>query len=228
MFFVFFVKGADYCSTILPWLRLGGRRIFAGLLCCGIFVRVNSHKIKDRILLKKACHNGCVDSLEEIYRKYRPMICDFLKKRGATSIAEDVCQTVFAQLCEGKCNYDGTSDVKNYLFGVARNTLNQQLRVILKETHAKSQIWIDGDVLIKQTTHQCPAQALNTAESQKILNETIANLPKKSQQAIKLVYIDAIPPKKAAKKAKCNFSVFRNRLDYGLRILEKHLKKLHL
>ena len=123
---------------------------------------------------------------------------------------------VWGERYKGKCRYDGRSDVKNYLFGVARNTLNQQLRSTRKETLVKSQIRIDRDLLVEQTLQQCPAEALNTAESQNILKETIAQLPQKARQAIEYVYFDGIPAKKAAKKARCDYATFRNRLSYGL------------
>ena len=99
-------------------------------------MHVNNIEIEDRILLKRAACHGCSESLAAVYLKYQPIICDFLIKSGAGNMAEDICQSVFLQLREGKCNYDGSSEVKNYLFAVAGNIFknkgsqNKDLRAV--------------------------------------------------------------------------------------------------
>lgn len=91
-------------------------------------MRVSNHKIADPILLKKAARDGCYESLAMIYRKYKQMICDFFYKAGADGMAEDICQSVFTHLREGKCKYDGGSEGKSYLFGVAKDLFKQAVK----------------------------------------------------------------------------------------------------
>jgi RNA polymerase sigma factor (sigma-70 family) len=187
-------------------------------------VRTEYYKIEDRILLNKAARNGCAESLAMIYRKYRSMICDFLLNAGADGLEEDVCQSVFVHIREGKCNYDGSSEVKNYLFGVAKNLFKQEVTTDKTKTYKLSRVQTEGDLIVKQTIQACPAESLGIAESRQILREIVAQLPPKSHQAVKLVYLEGIPAKEAAMIAKCDFKVFRKRLDYGLRCLKKHKK----
>ena len=81
---------------------------------------ISNHKNVDKLLLTRVYRNGCRDSLLVIYLKYKPMVCDFLRKKGADDVTEDICQSVFLHISDGKCNYDGNSDVKSYLFGIAK------------------------------------------------------------------------------------------------------------
>ena len=127
---------------------------------------------------------------------------------------------------EGKCNYDGSSDVKSYLFGVAKNLFKQEVTTDKTKTYKLSRVQIEGDLIVKQDTQECPAESLGITESRQILRKIVAQLPQKSRQAVKLVYIEGVPAKEAAKIAKCDFEIFRNRLSYGLKCLKKCKKNL--
>lgn len=187
-------------------------------------MNLDNHKIEDRILLRKAACRGRGDSLAIIYTKYQPIVHDYLKRAGADGMAEDICQAVFMQIQEGRCKYDGSSEVKSYLFGVARNLFKQELKSENTKTFNRDRIQVDGNLLVQRTIQECPTKALEAAESHQVLRDVIPQLPPKAYQAVKLVFLDGIPAKKAAKIAKCDFKAFRDRLDYGLRCLKKHGK----
>ena len=76
-------------------------------------MRQISHEIEDRLLLKRACHKACGQSLSILYQKYRKPVCDFLPKAGVGGLAEGICHAVFMQILDEKCN-DGSGDVKSY------------------------------------------------------------------------------------------------------------------
>lgn len=182
-------------------------------------MRRENHKIEYRILLWKACHENCGDSLSIIYQEYSKPVCDYLRKTGSDGLAEDICQDVFTQIAAGQCHYDGSSDPKSYLFGIAGNIRNKELAAANKETYGLNEEQTEGDLAIEGV--QSPLETLEQSELRRILEKEIANLPLKTRQAIELVFFEGIPAKKAAKIAKCEFKAFRDRLDYGLRCLRK-------
>ena len=186
-------------------------------------MRKDNHKIEDRIRLKKACCEACTESLSITYTLYRKSVCDYLRKTGADGLAEDICQIVFTQIAAGQCHYDGSSDPKSYLFGIAGNIRSKELAAANKETYGLNGEQIEGDFLIKGV--QSPAEILGQSELRRILEKEVANLPPKSRRAIELVFFEGIPAQKAAKIAMCDFKVFRKRLNYGLQSLRESIKK---
>jgi DNA-directed RNA polymerase specialized sigma24 family protein len=126
------------------------------------------------------------------------------------------------QICDQKCDYDCSSDIKNYLFGVARKIRNQELTPINKEVNGQNWEEIADNLHIPE--FPASAEILQRSESRRILEEKIARLPPKSRQAIQLVYLEGISAKKATTITKCDFKVFRDRLNYGLRCLKESEK----
>lgn len=175
------------------------------------------------MLLQKACRQACGESLTLLYRKYRKPICDFLHKRGADGLAEDICQEVFCRIHEGRCGYDGSSEVKSYLFGIAKYIHKEEIedRETLSRYFAALQAKYEG--YAKSGSSQV-FQMPQSVQTDNLLAIKIADLPPKASQAIKLVYQEGVPAVKAAAAANCSFKMFRKRLCYGLRVLRKNLR----
>ncbi|RKY10500.1 MAG: hypothetical protein DRP52_07105, partial [Planctomycetota bacterium] len=148
----------------------------------GGIMRRENHKIEYRILLWKACHENCGDSLSIIYQEYSKPVCDYLRKTGSDGLAEDICQDVFTQIAAGQCHYDGSSDPKSYLFGIAGNIRNKELAAANKETYGLNEEQTEGDLAIEGV--QSPLETLEQSELRRILEKEIANLPLKTRQAI--------------------------------------------
>lgn len=191
-------------------------------------MRIGNYKTEDRILLKRAARDGCSASLTTIYLKYQPMICDFLQKNGADDIAEDICQSVFMEIHEGRCKYDGSSEAKSFLFGVANNFHKNHIRSDKKKTYSLLSHKIEGNLIAWDNSEGCPLESLQAAESRQIIQEITAELPPKANQAIDLVYLKGIPAAKAADLAGSNFNTFRKRIELGLRHLYEKSKNLDL
>jgi len=178
--------------------------------------------IEDRIPLKKAAKEGCSQSLAVIYEKYAPTLTVTLHKIGAGNLADDICQTVFLKIAQGKCPYDGSSDVQSFLFGVGRNTFYQELRKQSREKQVIS-MQIEDDVLLEEIIDESKADPLEFAEYRQFLYEKIALLPTKTRYAIKLIYIEGFSVSQAAFLVDCDHKIFRKRLHYGLMILKKDI-----
>lgn len=177
---------------------------------------------RDRKLLLRAV-GGCTECLEIIWHKYRQVISACLRKTNGDDTAEDVCQTVYSHILQGNCNYDGSSDVKAYLNGMASKTLKSQARAFLKRNHVQTQVAIVEDLVVSDDRLSCPVEALSAKEQKDQQEIAILELPPKSRQAVELVYRDGIPAFQAAEKIDCDFDVFRQRLEYGLRCLSQKL-----
>jgi RNA polymerase sigma factor (sigma-70 family) len=184
---------------------------------------VEGDEFQERLLLQKACRQACGDSLMLIYQKYRKPICDFLHSRGVDGFAEDICQEVFCRIHEGRCGYDGSSEVKSYLFGIAKNIHIEELKEQDKLSRVYANLQVERNVVTRPVVPQS-SQMHELSESCGFLAKRIADLPLKSAQAVQMVYLEGIPVKKAARIADCNIGTFRVRLCCGLQCLRKFVK----
>lgn len=189
-------------------------------------MRVRNHKIEDRILLKKAARDRCRQSLAIIYLKYQPMICDFLRKSGADGMAEDICQSVFMQLHEGKCKYDGSSEAKTYLFGVASNIHKNDLKADNVKTYGLSPVEINGDLLVQESVLESPYDILENAESRQFIRGIIAQLPPKSRQVIELIYLEGKTRQEAADHLDSDYFSVCKSIKYGKNKLKEKISKI--
>ncbi len=186
-------------------------------------MRVRNHKIEDRILLKKAARDRCRQSLAIIYRKYRPTVYDYLKRAGADGMVEDICQSVFMQLQEGKCNYDAQIAADNFLCAVARNILRNHRRVKKEIPYPPKQI----EDLNSERMIDIQPDSLETAEEYQFLENLIAELPTKSRQAIESAFLDASKGRDAMREHACGDpDVFRKRLRYAIKLLREKFNNL--
>ena len=176
----------------------------------------------DREILKRAACLGCRHSLEMLYKKYQPVVYDYLKRAGADGMAEDICQSLFMRLCEWYYAYDGQANTDDYLCAVAKNIF-RNLRRIKKEAPLSPQTI---EKLILNNPIDSVDDPVEVEEMSMLLEMHIEKLPSKSRQAIKIVYMDGFKGKETLLRQTSNQSnVFNQRLRYGIRILRNKLKR---
>lgn len=183
----------------------------------------NGEDFQDRLLLQKACRQTCGESLTLLYQKYRKPICDFLHSRGADGLAKDICQEVFCRIHEGRCGYDGSSDVKCYLFGVAGNIYMQELKLLERREGVYSRLLMEERERIREYRVSIEME-IDSEELYRIITKKIAALPPNTRQAIQQVFIDGIPRVNAARMSKCGLKAFCDRLQYGLKNLRQKMQ----
>ena len=183
-------------------------------------MRVSNVKIEDRILLGKACNDGCQASLAEIHREYRASILAYLKKRLPNhNITEDIMQEVFRQILEGKCSYAGSGDPQNYLIGIARTLLNKELNKEKAAPSVDSAADLAG--LLDTNTSLRPIERLEAVEFRQDLRAAISKLSSKQRRAVESVYIAGESYTEAAKELGCNYETIRKRIRDALDELKK-------
>ena len=73
-----------------------------------------------------------------------------------------------------------------------------------------------------------PVNLTERQELIEIIEETIAKLPPKSREAIKLRFINGLNLKEAAENSGCTESAFRERLCYAIKALQKISQKFQM
>jgi len=180
-------------------------------------------EIQDRTLLKRAIYEKDQYAQKYLYLKYKPAVRQFIKNTGKfDGYVDDLVHEVFVNICDGKCQYSGSTDVRGYLCGVAKNVVKYHVRREKRRVRAnliyRNNISTEPNHVINITNK---SENYRFDKFQETLRQTIAKLPSKSREAVELVLIHKIKPHQAAKKLGCSSAIFRNRLHYGLKKLRR-------
>jgi RNA polymerase sigma factor (sigma-70 family) len=73
---------------------------------------------------------GCVESLDLLFRRFQTPVLHFLRRRGFSSDAEDLTQETLLRVCENLHQYNRRWPFSTWLFTIARRTsLNHRRRL---------------------------------------------------------------------------------------------------
>lgn len=184
------------------------------------------NKIEDRMLLKKATRDLCKTSLAAIHSRYAPFLTKYIaRKIRCNHKSKDLTQDIFLRICRRTCKYNGESDARAFLCGMAKIGIKDHYKAKKNRPEVISidQIDIDGD-LTTNPHDETPQKTLEKQETSRILITEVEKLPPKARQAIKLVHFEGLKPIDAAKEAGCSVEKFRARLKHGRNLLQSELK----
>ncbi len=105
---------------------------------------------------------------------------------------------------------------------VAKIELYEQIRAEKTEIRHLKQLFVLYRSAVSGTG---TADSLEIKESLQNLITAISELPPKSRQAITLICIGGLNPKKAADLIGCDYHAFRNRLSYSRKLIRKKMGK---
>jgi RNA polymerase sigma-70 factor (ECF subfamily) len=134
-----------------------------------------------KLLVAQIC-KGNIAAYEELYRAYQPKLFNFVKLSLAnTCDAEEIVQEVFLKIWLKREEIDLSKNFKSFLFTVAKNEINDHLRLLL---HQKK--YLDALVLELPNWHNDTERVLNFRETQRIIIELIALLPEKRKRVFEM------------------------------------------
>jgi RNA polymerase sigma-70 factor (ECF subfamily) len=139
--------------------------------------------------------------------------------RRDASEAEEVLQTVYLKIFEGKARYRGEASLKTWLFAVIRKTAIGEYRKRLlrnlvfvgsSERPAKGRALSDA-----------PTAILEKSETQKQFRVALAKLPARQREALHLVFYEDLSLREAADVMGISIGSARQHYERG----KKHLRK---
>ncbi len=117
-------------------------------------------------------------------RHFEPVARFFRNKLGAAEAADDLIQLTFLGAVEGRDRFRGDSSFRTYLFGVARN-------VLLKHYRSRSRDGarhVDFEATALHDLEPSPSAVLARDHEQKLLLQSLRQIPLESQIALELHY----------------------------------------
>ena len=135
--------------------------------------------------------------------------------------AEDILQTVYQKILQGRARYDGRAAFKTWLFAVIRNTAASErrrnwIRVLRLGSYQKEH---QGDYYSADNS-----EALEGAERISLFRTTLAKLPRRQQEILHLVFYQNLTIKASAKAMGVSLGSARTHYDRAKKQLGQLLK----
>ncbi len=140
--------------------------------------------------------------------------------------AEEVLQTVYLKILEGKARYRGESSLKTWLFAVIRKTavteyrrkLLRGLRLLPEPDEPKELIAPD----------ESPSTTFERSELQSHFQSALKNLPKRQREALHLVFYEDLSLREAADVMGVSIGSARQHYERGKRHMRQSLAQMEV
>jgi RNA polymerase sigma-70 factor (ECF subfamily) len=126
--------------------------------------------------------------------------------------AEEVLQTAYIKVLEGRARFDAKSSFRTWLFGVVRNTAREYRRQSwLRATLAMN--WLT--LRPSQTPEPGPETAACNSESSRVLHNAVAQLPERQRQVLHLVFYQEMTVEESAQVLGIALGTARQHFERG-------------
>jgi RNA polymerase sigma factor (sigma-70 family) len=134
--------------------------------------------------------------------------------------AEEVLQTVYLKILEGKACFRGESSLKTWLFAVIRKTAIGEHRKNLLRTLR----WSDGPSHTTQVSQPDePGLAFEKSETQALFHAALKTLPRRQREALHLVFYQDLTLNEAADVMGISIGSTRQHYERGKKRLRESL-----
>jgi len=135
--------------------------------------------------------------------------------------AEEVLQTVYLKILEGKACFRGEASLKTWLFAVIRKTaIGEHRKNILRKLR-----WSDsaGQETTLVSPLEQPGVAFEKSETQALFQNALRTLPRRQREALHLVFYQDLSLSEAAAVMEISIGSARQHYDRGKKRLREYL-----
>lgn len=146
-------------------------------------------------------------------------------RRDATE-AEEVLQTVYLKILEGKARFRGESSLKTWLFAVIRKTaISEYRKSWLRSLRLTSDIEEAGEPV---DGRESPSKSFERSEVQTHFQTALKSLPKRQREALHLVFYEDLSLREAADVMGVSIGSARQHYERGKKRMRESLGKLEV
>ena len=139
--------------------------------------------------------------------------------------AEEVLQTVYLKILEGKARFRGESSLKTWLFAVIRKTAATEYRRRLLRTLR----WgADLETIEPVGTSEAQTTAFERSESQTHFQAALKTLPKRQREALHLVFYEDLSLREAADVMGVSIGSARQHYERGKKKMRESLTRMEI
>jgi RNA polymerase sigma-70 factor (ECF subfamily) len=140
--------------------------------------------------------------------------------------AEEVLQTVYLKILEGKARYGGESSLKTWLFAVIRKTaISEHRKRLLRALKSMAAPHVRAS---RQPVAPGPALAFERSEAQQQFQTALARLPARQREVLHLVFYEDLTVREAANVMGVSLGSARQHYERGKKHLRESLNRKEL
>lgn len=164
---------------------------------------------------------GSAKAFDEVYAAYRPRLFSFLVRLcGHPDLAEDLLQETFLRLARHAPSLAPDTRLKPWLFTVARNVFISHQRWALLDVARVSELRLFA---LLEPPEPSPFARAAANETERQLEQAIAELPLPYREVILLVAVDGMSPSEAASVLGLEPPAVRKRLERARAMIHERL-----
>jgi RNA polymerase sigma-70 factor (ECF subfamily) len=135
--------------------------------------------------------------------------------------AEEVLQTVYLKILEGKARFRGEANLKTWLFAVIRNTaISEHRRSLLRRLIMTA----DREATTEQlSVYETPTEGFERSETQAQFQNALKSLPARQREALHLVFYEDLSLREAAEVMRVSIGSARQHYERGKKRLRETL-----
>ncbi|UCF04060.1 MAG: sigma-70 family RNA polymerase sigma factor [bacterium] len=166
------------------------------------------------------------EAFERLYDKYGSILEQILDRYHHHHMSsEDFIQEVFTRLWQQRMNFRGQSRFLTYLYGIAKHTVNEEVR--------RSHKIVKRDLKARMDINQNTCKGLSEPETALFLEELTIALEKvrasltiKERQAMDVSQDNDVPLRKVSRTVGCSHEALRSRLKRARKRLQELLRPI--
>jgi RNA polymerase sigma-70 factor (ECF subfamily) len=183
-------------------------------------------ELSDEQLAERA-QRGCVESFEELVRRFQTPLLSFLRQRGAGAASEDLLQETFLRAYASLDRYEHGRRVSAWLFTIARRlSINHYHRVAARPVNLHSG---DGAVETLAALEATPEAMADEAEQRRNLWRLASKILSEEQTtALWLYYVEELSAGEIAALLGRSWLATKTLMSRARKKLRPHFETFHL
>ena len=135
--------------------------------------------------------------------------------------AEEVLQTVYLKILEGKARFRREANLKTWLFAVIRNTaISEHRRSLLR----RLRLTAEREATTEQVSiYETPTEGFERSETQAQFQNALKSLPARQREALHLVFYEDLSLREAAEVMRVSIGSARQHYERGKKRLRETL-----
>jgi RNA polymerase sigma factor (sigma-70 family) len=169
--------------------------------------------------LLEAWRGGDDRAGEQLFDRHADAVARFFENK-VRDAADDLTQTTFLRLIEGRERVREGKAFRGYMFGIAQNVLREHLRVLGRGRE------VDPDVDSMAELVPGPTTIAGVREEHRVLLEALRRLPVQQQMLLELVYWEKLKSEEVAEILGVPSSTARGRLAAARALLGEKMAEI--
>jgi len=166
----------------------------------------------ENVRLMRKTADGDINAFKRLFQRFAPLMKQFFVIRGVDrNLANDLVQKIFTSLWHQRKKFHEGSSFETYLFSIARNTLNNEIRQSHKIDGKSSKRQIDSDGDTSNTLSQ-PENDFYLHELTDAIEVVKAKLTDEQFQALQASQTTDIDFQKVLKELGCSKEAYKSQL----------------